>query len=298
MCCISGRGLATCGRLDKLKHVLRCVVVALGLTGCVKHYRGEGVVLKVDATRQTLTISHRAIPRYMEAMVMPFTARHTRELAGLVPGSRVTFRLEVGSKATRISHIRRESTGIEDVPTASTPRLAVGALVPAFAFTDQNNRTVRLSDYLGRPVVLDFIYTRCPLPDVCPRLSASMARLQKRFGGRVPLLSITLDPQFDTPEVLAEYARRWQADPRSWRFLTGSEEQIRAVAAQFGLVYWPEEGLITHTAVTAIIDSEGKLAALLEGSRFTSQQLLDLTSTTLGLRAQSPAPGPPNPPAP
>ena len=272
--------------------------IVLFAASCTKHYRAEGVVLKIDALRQTLTISHRAIPHYMEAMVMPFTARDPRELASLVPGSRVTFHLDVGSKATRISHIKRESTSIEDVPTASAAKLAIGAPVPVFTLTDQNNSSVRLSDFLGRPVVLDFIYTRCPLPDVCPRLSANMARLQKRFGTRVSLLSITLDPQFDTPEVLAEYARRWQADPRSWKFLTGSDDQIQAVASEFGLVYWPEEGLITHTAVTAIIDSEGKLAAILEGSRFTSQQLLDLTSTTLGLQAQPPAPGPPNPPAP
>ncbi|MDQ2946724.1 MAG: SCO family protein, partial [Acidobacteriota bacterium] len=236
-----------------------------------------------------------AIPHYMEGMVMPFTVGDPRELADLTPGARITFRID----GTRISRIRRESTGIDDVPAPPPDnRLVVGDPVPAFALTDQNNQLVHLSDFAGRPIVLDFIYTRCPLPDVCPRLSANMARLQKRFGARLTLLSITLDPQFDTPEVLADYARRWRADARSWHFLTGPGDQIRDVAAKFGLVYWAEEGLITHTAVTAIIDSNGKLAALLEGSRFTSQQLLDLTSTTLGLPAQPQAPGRPNPPAP
>ena len=294
MCCISGNAA--------LRPSLRPALLILALTSCTKHYSAEGVVLKIDPPRQTVTISHRAIPHYMEGMAMPFIVRDPRELAGLTPGARITFRLNVSprrSRGTRISRIRRESTGIDDVP-APPPlhRLAVGDSVPAFTLTDQDHQTVHLSDFLGRPLVLDFIYTRCPLPDVCPRLSANMARLQKRFGARLPLLSITLDPQFDTPEVLADYAKRWRADPRNWRFLTGTDDQIRAVAARFGLVYWPEEGLITHTAVTAIIDSEGKLAALLEGSRFTSQQLLDLTSTTLGLPAQPQAPGPPNPPAP
>ena len=257
------------------------------------------MVLKIDASRQTVTISHRAIPHYMEGMVMPFTVSDSHELENLAPGARITFRLDVTPKRTRISRIRRESTGIDDVPVPPPDnRLVVGDPIPAFELTDQNNHLVHLSDFIGRPIVLDFIYTRCPLPDVCPRLSANMARLQKRFGGQLPLLSITLDPQFDTPEVLADYARRWRADSRSWHFLTGPGDQIRAVAAKFGLVYWAEEGLITHTAVTAIIDSEGKLAALLEGSRFTSQQLLDLTSTTLGLPAQPQAPGRPNPPAP
>lgn len=283
-------------RMHSPRHAI--FVLILSATACTKHYRAEGVVLRVDLPSQTLTISHRAIPHYMEAMVMPFRARHPRELANLTPGARINFRVEVGSKSTRISQIRRESTSLDDVP-APPPidRLAVGDPVPAFSLTDQNNQTVRLSDFLGRPIVLDFIYTRCPLPDVCPRLSANMARLQKRFGTRLALLSITLDPHFDTPEILADYARRWRADARNWRFLTGPDDQIRAIASKFGLVYWAEEGLITHTAVTAIVDSEGKLRAVLEGSRFTSQQLLDLTSTSLGLPAQPQAPGPPNSPA-
>ncbi len=278
---------------------LRPALLIFTLSACTRHYRAEGVVLKIDPPRQTVTVSHRAIPHYMEGMVMPFSVSDPRELADLAPGARITFRLAVSPKGSRISRIRRESTGIDDVPVPPPDnRLAIGDPAPAFALTDQNNQLIHLSDFPGKPIVIDFIYTRCPLPDVCPRLSANMARLQKRFGTRLALLSITLDPQFDTPEVLADYARRWHADPRNWRFLTGPDDQIRAVAAKFGLVYWAEEGLITHTAVTAIIDSKGKLAALLEGSRFTSQQLLDLTSATLGLPAQPQAPGPPNPPAP
>jgi protein SCO1/2 len=235
----------------------------------------------------------------MEGMVMPFTASDPRELTDLSPGARITFQLDVSREKTRISRIRRESIGIDDVP-APPPvnRLAVGDPVPAFTLMDQNNQIIHLSDFLGRPIVLDFIYTRCPLPDVCPRLSANLARLQKRFGPRLPLLSITLDPQFDTPEVLAAYAHRWRADPANWHFLTGPEDRIRALASNFGLVYWNEEGLVTHTAVTALIDSQGKLAALLEGSRFTSQQLLDLASTALELRAQPSLPDPPNAPVP
>jgi protein SCO1/2 len=95
------------------------------------------------------------------------------------------------------------------------------------------------------------------------------------------LLSITLDPRYDTPAVLAEYAERWRADPRDWLFLTGSEEDVRRVAGQFGVVYWAEEGAITHTSSTAIIDRSGRLVALVEGSSFTSRQLMDLVQSKL-----------------
>ncbi|MGI8746573.1 MAG: SCO family protein [Bryobacteraceae bacterium] len=285
MFCISGRAALAIGAL-------------VTVSSCAKHYRAEGVVLKIDPPHQTVTISHRAIPGYMEAMAMAFAVREPRDLNGLVPGARVTFHLNVRRKRAQVSHIRRESTGIDDVPVqAEQHKILAGEPVPDFSLTDQRNQTVKLSDFRGRPVVLDFIYTRCPLPDVCPRLSANMARLQKRFSGRVSLLSITIDPQFDTPEVLAEYAHRWRADPKDWLFLTGPPDRIGAVAGNFGLVYWAEEGLITHTAATAVIDAQGRLKALLEGSSFTSQQLLDLVSASAGLASQPAAPGPATLPA-
>ena len=259
------------------------VMLAGAVTLSAATYRAEGVVLRVNRAEQTVTISHRAIPGYMEAMAMPFRVRDPAELAGLVPGARITFRLEAGRKETLVSHIRRESAAIEDVPNLDQSRkLQVGEQVPDFTLRNQAGRDVRLSDLRGRPVALDFIYTRCPLPDVCPRLSANFARLQKRFGTRIRLVSITIDPEYDTPEVLTEYAQRWRADPEKWMFLTGSPDAIGAVAAKFGLIYWPEEGMITHTVSTALIDANGKLAALLEGAGYTSQQLLDLVEATLG----------------
>src|SRR5205823_2461056 len=108
---------------------------------------------------------------------------------------------------TFVSGIRRESIGIDDVPVKLRGRqIQVGEIVPDFTLLDQRARTVRLSDFRGGPVAIDFIYTRCPMPDVCPRLSANFARLQKRFGNRITLFSVTIDPEYDTPTVFAEYA--------------------------------------------------------------------------------------------
>jgi protein SCO1/2 len=263
MCCISAR--------------LFAAALAIACSGCVRQYHVQGVVLRVDRAQPSITVSHRAIPGYMDAMAMPFQVKRASELEGITPGSRVRFVLRGGEA----SQIKIERTAIGDVVLPKMPeRVAVGSMAPDFALTDQSGRVVRLSGLRGLPVVIDFIYTRCPMPDVCPRLSANFARLQKRFGDKVMLLSITLDPEYDTAEVLADYAHRWRASP-NWLFLTGTPQSIRDVAGRFGVIYWPEEGVLTHTSATAVINKDGRLAALLEGSSYTSQQLLDLVAGSL-----------------
>lgn len=253
------------------------MVLPILLTSCARHYRAQGIVLAIDGAKDQVTISHRAIPGYMEAMAMPFHADSPQELEALAPGSRIEFQLKVSHGATSIGHIRVQSTSLGDFPLPKpADKIAVGQILPDFTLTDQTGRAVSLAQFRGQLVALDFIYTRCPLPDVCPRLSANFARLQKRFAGKIALLSITLDPDYDTPAVLADYAHRWNADPRTWLFLTGQTDEVQKVAGHFGVVYWPEDNAITHTAATAIIDRTGRLAALLEGSSFTSQQLIDL----------------------
>jgi len=218
----------------------------------------------------------------MDAMAMPFHAESPRELNGLTPGSRIDFQLKVSHKSTLARHIHVQQAAIEDIPIPKAEgKVAIGELMPDFTLTDQDGRSVSLSSFRGQLLAVDFIYTRCPLPDVCPRLSANFARLQKRFAGKMVLLSVTLDPQYDTAPVLADYAHRWRADPRTWLFLTGPAEDIRKVAGHFGVVYWPEEGAITHTSATGIVDRTGRLAALVEGSSFTSQQLIDLVRACL-----------------
>lgn len=212
---------------------------------------------------------------------MPFRVAKSNDVNGLAPGSRVTFVLNVKRSGSYISAVRKQKIALDDVVLPPAPkRVEIGAAVHDFALVDQTGTPVRLSSFEGRPVAIDFIYTRCPLPDVCPRLSANFAFLQKRFGARIALLSITIDPEYDTPQVLAEYARRWQA-AAGWHFLTGSTVQIGEVAQQFGLLYWPEDGLMTHTSATALIGRGGTLLALIEGSAYTSRQLSDLVSAAL-----------------
>ncbi len=267
------------------------ILCALMLAGCARKYTARGLVLQVDTPARTLLISHNDIENYMPAMTMPFRAPKA-DFGSLYPGVQVEFRLVVGKSSSHIDRVRRIGGGsvIEDrgdrIALPPNPDLvAIGSAMPDFALTDQTGQTVRLSDFRGKVIAVDFIYTRCPLPDVCPRLSANFARLQNRFrermGSDLQLLSITIDPQYDTPQVLLGYAKIWNAQAPGWRFLTGGESDVGIVARRFGMNYWPEEGLITHTSETGLISRDGRLAARVNGSTFLAGQLGDLVAREL-----------------
>jgi protein SCO1/2 len=225
----------------------------------------------------------------MDAMTMPFPVRRDKEMRGLRPGAQVDAQLVVRRGHSYLENIRvREGVAdsvVEDqgdrilLPQPSE-KVGIGALVPDFSLTDQSGARLRLSDLLGRVVAVNFIYTRCPLPDVCPRLSATFAAVQRRFasflGNDLMLLSVTIDPEHDTPAELLKYAKIWNARAEGWRFLTGSNREVQGVAGRFGMNYWPEEGLITHTSMTGVLSREGTLVALVEGSSYQPKALGDL----------------------
>jgi protein SCO1/2 len=239
-------------------------------------YPVDGIVVAVDPQARTMLVSHRPIAHYMPAMMMPFRVENAADLQPLHPGARIRFDLAVTKSESVARHVR--PTGEPDaVLTAPPQKLAIGAPLPEFRLTDQSGRAVRTTDLRGQVVAIDFIYTRCPLPDVCPRLSANFAMLQRRFGDKITLLSVTVDPDYDTPAILAEYARRWSAGP-AWHFLTGD---VAPLAAALGELYWADEGSIGHNSTTCIIDRAGRLAAAIEGSNYRSDQLVNLISRQL-----------------
>ncbi|MCI0423543.1 MAG: SCO family protein [Acidobacteria bacterium] len=270
------------------------LLLGVASSSCARRYRVEGLVLDVNPEGRTMVVSHQAIPGYMGAMAMPFRVASARDLKMLEPGNQVEFQLVVKGQSSHAEKIRAERSaelarpsGDEAFLPLPSPKetLPLGSLVPDFRLVNQSDQTVRLSDFKGKVAAVNFIYTRCPLPEVCPRLSANFAHLQKRFQNRMGkdlvLLSITLDSQYDTPRVLAEYASRWGANSRGWHFLTGAPEGIERIANRFGLVFWPDEGLLTHTSQTGIISRDGCLAALIEGSSYEEQQLGDFIARQL-----------------
>ncbi len=261
-------------------------ILALLTSGCVRHYPVDGIVLGVNRNTNTILVSHREIPRYMPPMAMEFNVGNAASLATLGAGDHVRFDLQVSRNRVLAANLHRQQADIPGVVIPPAPdKVANGQLVPDFTLIDQTDQPLKLSDLRGRVVVVDFIYTRCPMPNVCPRLSGNFAYLHRKLSDRFPhdlaLLSITLDPQYDRPPILAEYAQRWGSLNGDWRFLTGSIPEITKVAGYFGLIYWPEEGVITHTSATAVIGRDGRLEGRIEGSSYRPEQLRDLVLRSL-----------------
>ena len=276
-----------------------------------QQYFVTGMVLKVDRPHKTFVVSCESIPGYMAAMTMPFDVREPKDLEGIVPGMTVEFTLVVGQKTSYAERIRiRRYQSVEQDPltarrlkllngiagsaSLSEKAVAIGQTVPDFTLTDQKYRQIALSQFRGKVVAVNFIYTSCALPNFCLRIANNFGVLQKRFKGQMGrdlvLLTVTFDPVHDQPDVLAQYARQWKADPETWHFLTGAVPAVRRVCNMFGVDFFPDEGLMDHSLHTAIIDRQGKLAANIEGNQFTAGQLGDLTQTVLNLKSSSDPP--------
>lgn len=270
-----------------------------------QQYDVRGLVLKVDAPRKTMLVSCESIPGYMEAMAMPFAVRDPKMLAGLQPGTAVEFTLTVEGDSSYADNVRarafenleldptqaRRMKLLEKMvaPSSSLPgALAIGQPVPDFTLTDQNRQQVRLSQFAGKVVAVTFVYTRCPFPNYCFRLSNNFGQLQKRFKGQMGrelvLLTIVIDPANDGPEALTKYARIWKADSEGWHFLTGTLPEIQQISRRFDMNFYPDEALLVHSFHTALIDGQSRLAANLEGNEFSAQQLGDLVETLLNRR--------------
>jgi protein SCO1/2 len=267
-----------------------------------QRYQVTGLITEIDAPRQSIVVSHDRIPGYMDAMVMPYRVREQNALTGLKPGMKVEFTLVVTKTTSYVTGIRVQEYNSQERDPDQARRLAVldaamhpdddapatiaiGERVPDFSLVDQRNRPVTLSEFDGKVVAITFIYTRCPLPDYCLRLSNNFGRLQKRFADRMTrdliLLSVTFDPEHDRPEVLAKYAGVWKADVEGWRFLTGPLDAVKQLCGRFGMNFWPDEGLMTHSLHTLVIDRHRTLVANIEGNHFTAGQLGDLVEATL-----------------
>lgn len=273
----------------------------VAMTGAgTQTYAGAGIVLKVSPERSEIVVSMQEIPGFMDAMVMPLSVRNPRELEGLLPGMMVNFALVVSGKSSHADNVRvRPFVSLENDPQgagriavlqellAKNPgsALCIGQHVPDFSLTDQHRQPVALSQFSGKVVAMTFVYTRCPLPNFCFRLSNNFGQLQKRFGKQMGhdliLLTVTLDPIHDQPDALAKYGSIWKANAASWHLVTGPPAAIQKVTGMFGVIYSPDEGTMTHSLHTVLIDRQGNLAANLDGNEFTSKQLGDLVETVL-----------------
>jgi protein SCO1/2 len=251
-----------------------------------KQYKLTGQVLAVNAEYSALTIKHEDIPDYMPAMTMTYTVATKALLDGRKPGELITGTLEIGDAGTRIVAITH--TGEAPLPPDNEVGMAaglleIGEIVPDVALIDQNDQRKSFNDWRGSLTLITFIYTRCPLPDFCPLMDQNFAALQRatakdpKLAGHVKLLSISFDPEFDTPAVLAAHAARLKADPAVWTFATADRVTIDRIAGKFGVsvVRTPADAAqITHTLRTTLIDGDGRIVKFYTGNDWTPGAVL------------------------
>jgi protein SCO1/2 len=266
------------------------LAAALGV-GCSqsapKRYPLHGQILAVDVTHQALTIRHEDIPGFMPGMTMSYPVAAPSLMQGRTPGETITATLEVWDMTGRLVAIEHRGSaplpaGTNAVAIASA-LLDVGDPMPDVALIDQRDRRRSLAEWRGKATLITFVYTRCPLPNFCPLMDQHFETLQRSLSddstlrGRMALISISIDPVFDTPLVLAAHAAHVKADPAVWTFLTGDVGTIDHLAAQFGVgvLRDPQDATnITHNLRTTLIGADGRLVKVYSGNDWTPAQVL------------------------
>ena len=272
--------------------VLVTLTAAFGLGACrreapPRHYTLKGQVLAVHPDRQQVTIRHDDIAGLMPAMTMTFPVSTKELVAARAAGELVTATLAVSEFQGTLVDITR--TGMAEVPASANEIalasgiLAVGDALPDAAMIDQADRRRSLAEWHGTPVLITFSYTRCPLPAFCPLMDQNFATIQRTVAedsmlrGRVKLLSISLDPDFDTAAVLARQAERLKADPAVWTFLTGDRATIDRIAGRFGVGVLRNPASptdITHNLRTILAGADGKVVKIYAGNQWTTATVL------------------------
>ena len=253
-----------------------------------RHFRFEGVVRLVDREDGVVSIDHEEIPGLMPAMLMDFRPEDPELLDDVIADDEVVGEIRADSND------RGELEGITLVDlvvarpalaplAASSPAETVlkpGDPVPNFAVTTQSGTAMRLSELRGKVVVLTFVYTRCPLPDYCPLMDRRFAEVAEWLGRsadraeRVRLLSVSFDPEHDTPKVLAEHAGRVGAEPPVWTYAVADHDELRRIAEPIGLRYAPMTDEIRHSLSTSVIAPDGTLALLELGNDWEAADLI------------------------
>ena len=259
-----------------------------------KRYPFTGRIVSVDTQSESAIINGDAIPGFMDAMPMPYKIKPAATLNHLHPGDSISA--EVVVQRDSDSEVPPDYW-LENVRTIAhldqPPAVAANALhtpapgedVPDFSFTNQSGQHLSLQRFRGSSLLVTFIYTRCPFPDFCPRMSSNFAEIYKQLGTNpalscTHLLSISFDPEHDTPKVLRDYgfsvAHTHDAALFSrWQFAAPSAADLPKIADFFALTIQPDAGLITHNLSTAVIGPDGKIVKWYHGSDWQVSDLIN-----------------------
>lgn len=256
-----------------------------------KRHPFTGRVVSIDALGKSAAIENDNLPGVMDPMTMVYTIKPQETLKQLSPGDSISadFIIEPdddnGRNDSWLENVKVTAHGKPtSAPAASLHMPAPGEDVPDFSFTNQNGKRISLQQYRGETVLITFIYTRCPFPDFCPRMSSNFAEIYKQVGtspvlAHAHLLSISFDPEHDTPKVLRDYGFRVAHTHEAalfsrWEFAVPAAADLPRITDFFALTVKPEGGMITHNLSTAVIGPDGKIVKWYHGSDWQVSDLI------------------------
>ncbi|MGB8510528.1 MAG: SCO family protein [Pyrinomonadaceae bacterium] len=264
-----------------------------------RRFQLKGKVVSVDRVHAQVLIDHEEIVGLMPAMAMPFTLKDEDALRTIESGDQIQATLVITDAGTWIENpiITKAIGGVNPTTSATSTEPQAGAEIPDASLVNQDGNPFRLSHYRGQTLLITFIYTRCPLPDYCTLMSNNFADINrelqndKPLAKRTHLLSVTLDPAYDTPKVLRSYGAAHTekyGDEKfdTWEFATGDAEEIKRLAQFFGLSYVTENNQIVHSLRTAIITPDGRLFKIYHGNEWKPEEVLRDLKTVQGEHAQ------------
>ncbi len=275
---------AGCGKrsgADTTKETSTATVQTPAIPGEERHPL-TGEIVKVDTEHGLLHVAHDKIPGYMAAMTMEFKVTKG-DLENAKVGQRIRAELVARKGDFFLEKIWPDDAATKAAVEAAAKALAqdtamrgkevyreIGENAPEFTLLDQEGRTASFSRFRGKQVMLNFIFTRCPIATMCPAATQRMMEVQAaaRQAG-VPgleLVSITLDPEYDTPGVLKEYAQLRGIDTSNFTFLTGPDSAVRHLLAQLGVLREFEGNTIKHSLATVLINEDGRIVHRVDGS--------------------------------
>jgi protein SCO1/2 len=259
----------------------------------------KGKVVTVEKDKHLVTIAHEDIKDYMSAMTMPFTVRDDWVFEVLVPGDQVTATLIVDGTQSWLEDlvITKESADTTSPVTGESIGPKPGDEVPDYRLINQDGKAIRIHDYKGKALLLTFIYTRCQMPDQCTLMSNNFAEIDKELQkqpelmGKTHLLSISFDPEYDTPKVLRSYGAAYTGKYTDetfahWEFASGSVDEVKGIAQFFGLRYYKDsqsaEDQVIHSLRTAIIGPDGKIVKVYRGNEWKPSEVLKELQAAVG----------------
>jgi len=262
-----------------------CFGVSCRRSGSEKRYDLKGKVLVVEPDKHLVTVSHEDIKGYMPAMTMPFTVQSESDLKILAPDDQITATLVVDGSQAWLEDliITRQSTNASALPGVVMAK--EGDEVPNFTLRNQDNREIRIQNYRGKTLLLTFIYTRCPVPEYCTLMSNNFAQIERALGqdpelyGKTHLLSVSIDPSYDTPDVLRSYGaahtERYEKETFAhWEFAGGTTQQVKDIAQYFGLTYFPDKDQIIHGLRTVIVKPDGSVGKIYTGNDWKPEEVV------------------------